>query len=394
MIVSDTGMGSHGVPPARIRTLPPGRQPVSREHGGLGLGLAISRHIVEMHGGTIEASSAGSGRGATFVVKLPAMLAPAGVAPEPALIGAAVDTPRAPRTRLDGIHVVAVDDDSDALEMVREILEAAGAEVITAQTGEDALGILKRRPPQVLVCDIGMPGMDGFELIGQVRQMPRTAGGGVPAAALTAYARSEDRTRALRAGFQMHLAKPIDPDELVASVKALASWDESLFERSSLAIVDAILIELDQEAGPRAGSRARAGRNCVEAPRQVDEPRQSRCTWRGAGDDRQLREQPGVNFSPARSAVRHLFGRRPDGARREPDESQGRASRLDDATVMSAWCSRGGKTLMMPRWRFLLDAGSVIARHRGQLSVPSRARRADPSIYGPSATRVLRLIAR
>ena len=230
MIVSDTGIGiAPAFLPHIFERFRQADSRFSREHGGLGLGLAISRHIVEMHGGTIEASSAGVGKGAAFCVRLPVMSAHAAAAPEGVPSGTAVEASRDQRTRLDGVFVVAVDDDTDALEMVREILEAAGAEVTTAQTGEDALDLLKSRPPQVLVCDIGMPGMDGFDLIGRIRQMSRADGGGVPAAALTAYARSEDRTRALRAGFQMHLAKPIDPEELLTSVKALADWNESLF---------------------------------------------------------------------------------------------------------------------------------------------------------------------
>jgi len=230
MTVSDTGIGiAPSFLPHIFERFRQADSRFSREHGGLGLGLSISRHIVEMHGGTIEASSAGLGKGASFSVKLPVMLSLAPAAVDGAVVGVPVEVPRGQRTRLDGIHVVAVDDDGDSLEMVREILEGAGAEVTIAQSGEIALDLLKRRPPEVLVCDIGMPGMDGFDLIGRVRQMSRADGGGVPAAALTAYARSEDRTRALRAGFQMHLAKPIDPQELLTSVKALASWDESLF---------------------------------------------------------------------------------------------------------------------------------------------------------------------
>jgi CheY-like chemotaxis protein len=230
LAVSDTGVGiAPSFLPHIFERFRQADSRFSREHGGLGLGLAISRHIIEMHGGTIEAESAGVGKGATFCVRLPVMSAAAGLLPDEGPLNALVGAARAPTTRLDGIYVVAVDDDDDALEMVREILEGAGAEVTTAQSGADALEILKRRPPQALVCDIGMPGMDGFELIGRVRLLSRADGGGVPAAALTAYARSEDRTRALRAGFQMHLAKPIDPAELLDSVRALAGWDESLF---------------------------------------------------------------------------------------------------------------------------------------------------------------------
>ena len=228
--VSDTGIGiAQGFLPHIFERFRQADGRFSRQHGGLGLGLSISRHIVEMHGGTIEAASAGVGKGATFTVRLPIMIAVAGLPPERGRVEAVVGVSRPQRTRLDGVRVVAVDDDDDALEMLREILEAAGAEVMTARTGAEALDLLTQERPQVLVCDIGMPGMDGFELITRVRHLPVAEGGGVPAAALTAYARSEDRTRALRAGYQMHLAKPIDPEELLASVRALSIWDESMF---------------------------------------------------------------------------------------------------------------------------------------------------------------------
>ena len=121
-----------------------------------------------------------------------------------------------------GVRVLAVDDDPDALRMVREILEAAGAQVTTAETAADALGALSTAVPDVLVADLGLPRIDGFELIAEIRRRPDPALRELPAAALTAYARSEDRARALRSGFQVHLAKPIDPGELMATVAALA----------------------------------------------------------------------------------------------------------------------------------------------------------------------------
>jgi CheY-like chemotaxis protein len=126
----------------------------------------------------------------------------------------------AARIRLDGFHVMAVDDDADELMLLREVLESAGAKVTTAASGPRALSALEQVTPDVLLTDIGMPGMDGFELIGRIRDSTRRFGS-VPAAALTAYARSEDRARAFRSGFQMHLAKPIDPRELLAAVSQL-----------------------------------------------------------------------------------------------------------------------------------------------------------------------------
>ena len=194
----------------------------TRERGGLGLGLAISRNIVEMHGGTIQAESEGKGHGTTVRVILPLMAstgAPAaGLDPRPAhAAGSPVLVPD-----LLGVRVLVVDDDPDALRMVREILEAAGAQVVSAATAADALASLSTALPDVLVADLGLPRMDGFELIAEIRQRPNPGWRDLPAAALTAYARSEDRARALRSGFQVHLSKPIDPGELMATVASLA----------------------------------------------------------------------------------------------------------------------------------------------------------------------------
>ena len=124
--------------------------------------------------------------------------------------------------RLDGIHVLAVDDEEDSLTLLREILETAGAQVTTVTSGQEALDAVEKIAPRVVIADIGMPGTDGFELIRRIRQWPERSIREVPAAALTAYARSEDRQRALRSGFQVHLAKPIDPGELVVAVAAIA----------------------------------------------------------------------------------------------------------------------------------------------------------------------------
>jgi PAS domain S-box-containing protein len=224
IVVSDTGMG---IKPEflpyvfeRFRQADAG---LSRKTGGLGLGLAIARHIVEMHGGTIEVDSAGEGSGATFMVQLPLMIVhPRAFEVEREHPQTATQDPLKVLGDLRGVHVLAVDNEEDALTLLRVVLEAAGAEVTTAYSGEDALSRLEAGPPDVLVADVGMPGMDGFELIDKVRKSSNPAVRAIPAAALTAYARSEDRTRALLRGFELHLATPVDPGELVASVSRLA----------------------------------------------------------------------------------------------------------------------------------------------------------------------------
>jgi CheY-like chemotaxis protein len=195
----------------------------TRRAGGLGLGLAIVRHIVEMHGGTVEASSEGQGRGAEFRVRLPVrseVREPSAARrelgrPDPR-------TPLASLKDLSGVRVLAVDDEQDALALVRDVLETAGADVITAASPSAALERLETAAPHVLVIDLGMPEMDGFELIARIRAAKHLAARDVPAAALTAFARAEDRSKALRSGFEMHLAKPIDPGQLVSAVATLA----------------------------------------------------------------------------------------------------------------------------------------------------------------------------
>jgi CheY-like chemotaxis protein len=222
--VSDTGIGisAEFLPHVfeRFRQADAG---IARERGGLGLGLSIARQLTEMHGGTIEAASGGLEQGATFRVTLPLMIVhplreeavrvhPRGIA-----------TDRVFRAHeLDGIHVLAVDDEADALELISELLQAAGARVTTAHSATDALNRLSAEVPHVLLADLGMPHVDGFQFLEQVRRHPNAAVRGLPAAALTAYARSEDRVKALRAGFPIHLAKPIEPTELVTTIAALA----------------------------------------------------------------------------------------------------------------------------------------------------------------------------
>ena len=221
--VSDTGIGiREDFLPHLFERFRQGDSSTTRAHGGLGLGLAIAHRIVELHGGRIKAFSPGEGQGATFRVELPLRIVHAETEPDlpvhPRSDGA---RPLLELPALPDISVLAVDDDPDALGLVREILESSGARVRTATSARDALESIEQELPDVLVSDLGMPEMDGYDLIQRVRRMEGPAKQ-LPAAALTAYARSEDRSKALRLGFEIHLPKPIDPSELIAAVASLA----------------------------------------------------------------------------------------------------------------------------------------------------------------------------
>jgi K+-sensing histidine kinase KdpD/ActR/RegA family two-component response regulator len=201
---------------------------ITRTHGGLGLGLAITRQLVEMHGGSVEATSDGIGHGATFTVKLPiTAMRPLPDAKEAATEAGAPRHPPQVEVDLDGLHVLAVDDDDDSRRLVHAVLEKAGARVTLASSVEQAMEAFDREPPDVVVSDLGMPGQDGLELIRRIRARSGERGGQVPAAALTAYARAGDRARALGAGFSMHLPKPVEPEELIAVVISLARFARS-----------------------------------------------------------------------------------------------------------------------------------------------------------------------
>lgn len=196
----------------------------SRARGGLGLGLAITRQLVELHGGRIAAESEGEGKGATFTVTFPVALAereaPVSLAPR---VGAGFEKP----AHLRGLRVLAVDDDDDARQLVALILEGCGCRVRSAASVAEAMEALAAEVPDVLLSDVAMPHEDGYELIRRVRALPRDRGGDLPAGALTAYARPEDRRRLLNAGFSIHLAKPIEPAELVAVVATLGRFAKS-----------------------------------------------------------------------------------------------------------------------------------------------------------------------
>jgi len=191
----------------------------------LGLGLAIVRHVVEMHGGTVAASSPGKGQGSTFTVRFPrvseTLLQPDTQRPGPDGKQPMQSNQLVDKESLGGVRVLVVDDDLDTLEMVRVILENRGAEVDIASSARDALEALEHSVPDALVSDLAMPEQDGFELIELIRQRGPERGGNIPAVALTAYARAEDRVRALTAGFQLYVPKPVDANELVAVVANL-----------------------------------------------------------------------------------------------------------------------------------------------------------------------------
>jgi signal transduction histidine kinase/CheY-like chemotaxis protein len=194
----------------------------TRRHGGLGLGLALVRHLVEAHGGTVHAASDGQGRGATFSVRLPVQA----VFAEPATGAAAgeiSDRPSFERpVRLDGVTVLVVDDEADARDLIATVLRSHGADVVTASTGAEAVTLVASRSFAVMISDIGMPQSDGYELISRIRTATGVRGVHLPAIALTAYSREEDRRRALEAGFQTYASKPVDPETLVRLVEQLA----------------------------------------------------------------------------------------------------------------------------------------------------------------------------
>jgi PAS domain S-box-containing protein len=194
----------------------------TRRHGGLGLGLAIVRHLTELHGGTVHAENRAGGNGAVFAIKLPrrAVAAGTGTALErhPADEASAEEV----AISLAGVTVLAIDDQQDALDLVSAVLARRGAHVFTAQSAADGLDVLTRERPDVVLADVEMPGESGLDFIRRVRALPPDEGGGVPAAALTAYASSADRTHALLAGFDMHVPKPVQPVELAAVVARLS----------------------------------------------------------------------------------------------------------------------------------------------------------------------------
>jgi PAS domain S-box-containing protein len=227
--VSDTGQGiSAEFLPYVFERFRQADHTTTRRFGGLGLGMAITKHILELHGGTIRAESPGEGQGATFILKLPVMIvhnaehlqaeAPAQRA------GAAEDSARtAELMKLDGVRVLVVDDESDARDLLVTILTQRGAEVTAVASVTSALEQLQLTKPDLIVSDVEMPNEDGYSLIRKVRALEEMQGERIPAIALTAHARSSDRLRALSAGYQMHIPKPVEPAELVIAIANLTN---------------------------------------------------------------------------------------------------------------------------------------------------------------------------
>ena len=221
--VNDTGQGIRPeFLPYLFDRFRQGDASTTREHRGMGLGLSIVKSIVEMHGGTVTARSDGDGQGAAFIVRLPLMVTrQVAVTDQRRPAAALTEETAVEAPSLAGLRVLVVDDEPDARELVSRILLEYGADVVAVNTARDALDRLDAVRPDVIVSDLGLPRSDGYSLIREVRRRPRHAGGDVPALALTAFARSEDRRRALMAGYQAHLAKPAEPSELVTLIASL-----------------------------------------------------------------------------------------------------------------------------------------------------------------------------
>ncbi|MBX3197218.1 MAG: response regulator, partial [Labilithrix sp.] len=195
----------------------------TRKFGGLGIGLSIVKHLAELHGGSVRAASDGCGRGATFTVAVPLQQTRELAASPTERDATRPPAPCGPDRSLEGVKILVVDDERDARDLARLVLCDASADVFTAESATEGLALVKERRPDVIVSDLGMPERDGYEFIRDVRNLASVGGGGTPAIALTAFARSEDRTKAMLAGYQLHVSKPFEPRELVATVKSLVS---------------------------------------------------------------------------------------------------------------------------------------------------------------------------
>lgn len=227
LTVSDTGQGiKPEFLPYMFERFRQADSTLSRRHGGLGLGLAIVKHIVELHGGTVYADSPGEGQGAEFVIKLPVIIAyDTGRLTNGFLESVRLDTENDPvfecSAALQGLRLMVVEDDADARELVCTILKECGAEVKAVASAAETFDALREWGPDLIISDIEMPGEDGYSLMRRIRSSSLGKESEVPAVALTAHARVEDRVRALNAGFQSHITKPVDPTELIAVISSL-----------------------------------------------------------------------------------------------------------------------------------------------------------------------------
>ena len=224
LTISDTGQGiSAAFLPHVFDRFRQADSTSNRAHGGLGLGLSIVRHLVELHGGTVQVSSAGAGQGTTFTVRLPLVAdqQAALISANNKAVNISHDDAECPPA-LDGLRILVVDDQPDILELLHEILATCGASVRMCSSARDALETVRTWRPELLISDISMPGEDGYWLIRNIRALPAAQGGGIPAVALTAYVRMEERLRVLAAGFQLYVPKPVEPAELRNVVARLA----------------------------------------------------------------------------------------------------------------------------------------------------------------------------
>ena len=224
IVVSDSGVGiSKDFLPYVFDRFRQADASTTRIHGGLGLGLSIVHQLVDLHGGSVSVASEGAGKGATFTISLPFGVTSSEKEGEPAnpVSTDEVNTLEG-LPSLAGLKVLVVDDEADTRELIREVLKECNAEVILSRSAAEALEALEQYQPDILISDLGMPDEDGYSLISKIRALPAERGGHIPAAALTAYARAEDRMRVLRSGFQFHLPKPVDSAELVTVVASLA----------------------------------------------------------------------------------------------------------------------------------------------------------------------------
>jgi CheY-like chemotaxis protein len=190
---------------------------LTRQHGGLGLGLAIVKQLVGLHGGTVHAESGGANKGASFVVSLPV----AAITKNHLRLAFPISSTNDEQIRLPGIKVLVIDDQEDSRGLIHEVLTTYEAEVVCAASADEGLELIRKYKPHVIISDIGMPGKDGYQLIREVRALAASHGGKIPAIALTAFVRPEDKMEATRAGYQTHLSKPVESHELVSTIQAL-----------------------------------------------------------------------------------------------------------------------------------------------------------------------------